>query len=163
MIGMWCHASRPPWWGWSWGSSISERRGHYKSWISSRYGGLPSATHFRSSSLILFSLFIDWGGVRVPRQGQGPQFQVLMACSFRVPADAWKPRSSCGWSVTLFNLAQCNGNNILRLLDVFIVFLFLTKCILQAFRFQFLWVFMLENCTHSPLFSIQNVPAFKYE
>lgn len=163
MVGMWCPASRPPWWRWSWGPSIPERRGYYRSWISSRYYGQLSATHFHSSSLTLFSLLIDWGEIRVPRQGQGPQFWVFMAPNFRVPAGMWEPRSSCGWSVSLLKLAQCNWNNILQLLDVFIVFLFLTKCILQVFRFQFLQVLMLENYTHPPLFSIQNVCVLKYE
>lgn len=101
------------------------------------------------------------GAQIVIRETKSPQFQLLMAPNFRVPAGMWKPESSRYWSVPLFKLAQRNWNNILQLSDVFIIFLFLTKCSLQVFRFQFLQVFMLENYNNPPLFSTQNVCILK--
>lgn len=95
------------------------------------------------------------------RETKSPRFQLPLAPNFRIPASMWKPESSRCWSVNLFKLAQHNWNNILQLLDVLMVFPFLSKCSLQVFRFQFLKVFMLENDNHPSLFSTQNICILK--
>lgn len=150
------------------GGLQNENEGYSKSWISLRYDVIPvqsSATRFHSSSWLLFSFFVDWGENKGSQAGSGteilerdtdsPQFQLLMTPGFWVPAGMWKPESSFCCSVTLFKLAQCNWNNILQLSDVFIVFLFLTKCSLRVFRFQFLQAFMLENYKHPHYFVLK--------